>query len=46
MRLAVKINAEYGNAKTLPTALLSQQRGGIGPQRPGAQPQRKMIEGE
>lgn len=51
LRLAAKINAEYGNAKTLPAALLAQQKGGLGPARPGQpQPQtnggRKMIEGE
>ncbi|ORY84624.1 WD40 repeat-like protein [Leucosporidium creatinivorum] len=51
LRLAAKINAEYGNAKTLPAALVAQQKGGVGPARP-AGPQaaaagggRKMIEG-
>ncbi|KDE04686.1 pre-mRNA-splicing factor PRP46, variant [Microbotryum lychnidis-dioicae p1A1 Lamole] len=37
LRLAAKINAEYGNAKVLPAALLVQQKGAQGPQRP-AQP--------
>ncbi|SCV73419.1 BQ2448_7345 [Microbotryum intermedium] len=37
LRLAAKINAEYGNAKVLPAALLVQQQGAQGPQRP-AQP--------
>ena len=50
LRLSAKINSEYANAKVLPAALVAQQQGGIGPQRPGqakpAAPQRKMIEGK
>lgn len=42
LRLAAKINAEYGNARTLPSALLAQQKGGVGPQRPG-QPAGAMV---
>ncbi|KAL8276750.1 hypothetical protein RQP46_010859 [Phenoliferia psychrophenolica] len=47
LRIAAKINAEYGNAKVLPAALVAQQKGGAGPARPvgPAGPQRKMIEG-
>lgn len=51
LRLAAKVNAEYGNAKTLPAALVAQQKGGAGPARPagpaapGAGAGRKMIEG-
>ncbi|KAK4050622.1 pre-mRNA-splicing factor prp46 [Microbotryomycetes sp. JL201] len=53
-RLTAKINGEYRNAKTLPAALLAQQKGGAGPARPnaglpppsqGSVQQRKMIEG-
>ncbi|GJN90112.1 hypothetical protein Rhopal_003111-T1 [Rhodotorula paludigena] len=53
VRLASKIESEYRNAKTLPAALLAQQKGGAGPARPAgpqapgaaAGPQRKLIEG-
>ncbi|BGP17569.1 hypothetical protein JCM10213_004110 [Rhodosporidiobolus nylandii] len=50
VRLASKIEAEYRNAKTLPAALVAQQKGGAGPARPaGPQPApgagRKLIEG-
>lgn len=43
LRVASKINAEYGNAKVLPAALLAQQKG-VGPVKPGA-PARRLIEG-
>lgn len=52
MRLSAKIAGEYRNAKVLPAALVAQQQGGVGPQRPGtgpraaSGPQRKLIEGE
>ncbi|EJD38357.1 WD40 repeat-like protein [Auricularia subglabra TFB-10046 SS5] len=43
-RLAVKIRDEYADAKDLPAALQAQQ-GGVGPARPKAQPDRKLITG-
>ncbi|GAA5875369.1 hypothetical protein JCM8547_003217 [Rhodosporidiobolus lusitaniae] len=50
VRLASKIESEYRNVKTLPAALIAQQKGGAGPARPAgpapaAGPQRKLIEG-
>lgn len=49
LRLTAKINAEYSNARTLPSALIAQQKGGVGagPARPTASgPQRKLLEGQ
>lgn len=57
LRLAAKINDEYGNAKTLPAALIAQQKGGAGPARPNSttatsngtaaqSSQQKLIQGE
>ena len=44
LRLASKINAEYGNAKLLPAALLAQQSGQAAPLKPGtAPPARKLL---